>query len=397
MKMKKTVLILVAISLAILSLLRLPSVQAGASEVYWYAPLDDLSETSYGGEVSNSTIHKQGYGSLKMMDTNASGDTYITVANYSVSIPFQSPLPPPNQMVNLTTFGIYAFFNSSSACPTQFINWLNASGGGVVGFRPHLEGSVMTMDTFLTDPTYRYYDTGISVESLVGAWHWYEISVWECTPIPQFLYYIDGGLVNGFDFMPSGWTWTIAESFVGATYLETFSGYCLYDYLRWNKGEEYPPYLAGAGIFQLDVSSTPINATFVYTDGNQYDFPQSFLVSSGSVQTLTAVSSVRDNATHVHVFDYWDVEYVGLVYSQTVSVEILGDTDLIAHYRDANIPHVEEGWIRIGIGLIGLILMFMSWFIGYWIHKAGDTAKGGLVWFVMFIVGYGLFTVLLGG
>lgn len=397
--MKKILVVLIA-CLLILSVVRLPSVHAGASEVYWYSPLDDLSEVTYGGTVENSTIHKQGYGSLKLTDSNGTGDSYITVANSSVSIPYADPLPAPNQLVNLTTFGIYAYFNQSDACPNEFINWLNASGGGNIGFRPHLEGSEMHMDTFLTIPAYRYYDTGITVESLAGAWHWYEISIYtpgNATTPAQFLYYIDGSLVNGFDFMPIGQTWSITEAFVGSTYLTVSTGYCLYDYLRWNKGEEYPPYLAGAGSFMLSVSSTPINATFTYSDGLVYNFPQSFLVGTLDMVNLTAVPSVRDNASHIQVFDYWDVQYTGVFYSSSVSFLILGDMDAVAHYRDATIPQIEEGWIRIGIGLIGLILMFLSWFVGYWIHKAGDTAKGGIIWFVMFVIGYGLFTVLLGG
>jgi hypothetical protein len=152
----------------------------------------------------------------------------------------------------------------------------------------------------------------------------------------------------------------------------------------------------GGGTLILSVSSTPFNSSIVWENGSTYTCPQNFTVSSGS-HTVTTEPSYRENTSTMYVFDYWTVNGTEVSDSWTLTRDITGDTSIVAVYVAEGIPSIEEGWIRIGIGLIGLILMFLSWFVGYWIHKAGDTAKGGIIWFVMFVIGYGLFTVLLGG
>ena len=86
------------------------------------------------------------------------------------------------------------------------------------------------------------------------------------------------------------------------------------------------------------------------------------------------------------------------------------DTNLlVGHYRigavqirGEELKYVYERKLaepdyNMGIGLIGVILMFLSWFVAWFEYKADNYGEAFLYWLVLFVIGFGLFTVLLGG
>lgn len=150
--------------------------------------------------------------------------------------------------------------------------------------------------------------------------------------------------------------------------------------------------------YLISVSSTPINASVTWEDAITYDLPHNFSASAGLDHWISATAGVNANVTTRYIFEGWSIDGSPTVNTSNPLVFFpIDDMTLQAIYSPVEIPDWSKLWTNFGIGLIGLIMMFLSWFVGYWIHREGDTPKGILIWFVMFIVGYGFFTVLLGG
>lgn len=387
-----------------------PTVKGDESRMIYYSGLNGLDDTdvNYYGNVSSNLFHKQGNASLLV---EVDGDAYINVANSSVVIPYLPPPPSPPYWNDLTCFGIYAYFSIESACPTIFIAWLNASGGSQVGFREHLEyveglGTIMVMSCFYTDgwSGNLYYDLGeygYTLESLAGAWHWYEIDVWSLDP-PIFDFYIDGNNVNMlWGPNPSDpHTWGMSVNFAMSSYLESSTGNLFYDYFRFYEGEEYPPWLIGTA-YNIQVTSIPINAS-VKWDWDEiliYELPHNFSASAGLPHEISATLEVSLADPSIrYLFQGWSIDGSPTTNtSNPLPLFPIADMTLQAIYTSIEIPDVVSLWANFGIGFLGLIMMFLSWFVAYWCHKEGDTAKGVLLWLAMFIIGYGFFTVLLGG
>jgi hypothetical protein len=153
-----------------------------------------------------------------------------------------------------------------------------------------------------------------------------------------------------------------------------------------------------SGFYNLQVTSIPMNAS-VSLDGASFDsLPKNYSILAG-VHTLTATTevSVADPSIR-YLFQGWSIDGSPITNgSNPLVFTPSADMTLQAIYIPIEIPDVVGLWANFGIGILGLIMMFLSWFVAYWCHKDGDTAKGILLWLAMFIIGYGFFTVLLGG
>lgn len=58
---------------------------------------------------------------------------------------------------------------------------------------------------------------------------------------------------------------------------------------------------------------------------------------------------------------------------------------------------INEGWYNFGIGLLGFILIFSSWFVAKHLYDNGTYAEAVGYWLIMIIFGFGLITVMVGG
>jgi hypothetical protein len=155
---------------------------------------------------------------------------------------------------------------------------------------------------------------------------------------------------------------------------------------------------APSDVVSISVSSIPIDASVIWEDGVSYALPHNFSALGGS-HTISATMevSVADPSIR-YLFQGWSID--GSPTTNTSNPLVFtssADMTLQAIYTPVEIPDVVSLWANFGIGILGLIMMFLSWFVAYWCHKDGDTAKGILLWLAMFIIGYGFFTVLLGG
>lgn len=376
----------------------LPIVKADESRLYWYNGLDNLSssEIYWSGHVTPSTNWTQGVGAVNM--TSPSGTNVFQVSNSTVSIPFVAT-PPVD---NATTYGVYAYYTGdANACPTAFVNWVfsNANGSFVIGFRPHYFGGDYDIATVFSDPDtpYTYYDTGIAVSDIANTWNWFEIQLERQYPY-SFGYYIDGSFVDIEPYFVGHENITNITPALATQYeSQVTSGYVLYDYARVYEGEEYPPWLIGTD-FNIQVTSIPINATVIWEDTLQYDLPHNFSASAGLDHTITATTEVSISTNERAIFQGWSIDgSPTITTSNPLVFHPYGDMTLQAIYSLVEIPDPFRLWTNFGIGLIGLIMMGMSWIVAYWLHKSDETLKGILIWFAMFIIGYGLFTVMLGG
>lgn len=150
----------------------------------------------------------------------------------------------------------------------------------------------------------------------------------------------------------------------------------------------------------LNLSSTPFNATFTL-DGTGYSFPQNVSVYAGVHEFVAELSRMNPlglpNETHTdYMFDSWTVNGSACYSTNRVlDLSISAPISIVAVY--AQVPRPIEPNYNFGIGLIGLIMMFLSWFVAYWEYKDEQYAEAIMYWIVLFGIGVGLFTVLLGG
>jgi hypothetical protein len=288
--------------------------------------------------------------------------------------------------------------------PTYGIVWIgnvNASSYQIEFYPTGWGGEWRYGGTFPDGTGFSY--SGFSLDT---DWHWFEVQIINATPVFQtpmteYQFYIDGVLL---DSDPTSWESTY--TFYPTTFLTSnygaSSGYAHWriDYLRTSKYEEYPPSFIGSGI-NLVCTSTPYNATFSY-GGTSYNYPQNLSVSFGP-NTISTELGRRNpfnlpNETNLNYnFQSWTVNGTeNYSHDLTLTLEDLtAETTIEAVYSQDT--RLFEPNFNIGIGLLGLIFMFLSWFVGYWKVQDEEYGEAFMYWLMLFGIGFGLFTVLLGG
>jgi hypothetical protein len=250
-----------------------------------------------------------------------------------------------------------------------------------------------------TDSTHMMLSTvidsgsGGNIQNLAsGNWYWVEICLKRST---SYLY----ERINGTDVGGGSWhTFSTAKNWIQFQRTAGSVPIMKMDFLRIADNFEFPP----SSPIHLNLTSTPYNADFAI-GSTSYAYPQILTYASGSNLTITS-ELARQNPLHRtnettlnYYFSSWTLNGIQQ-YSTNRILELnnlTADQTLIAVYLPE--ARLLEPNINIGIGLLGLILMFLSWFVGYWKVQDEEYGEAFMYWLMLFGIGFGLFTVLLGG
>jgi len=381
-----------------------PHVNASAT-IYSFEPCDFDTSLIYNHGGTNYTTdswfnHSIGSGGIDngfLHIGNSAGDNssrYIVSNNLDVF--------PPN--ANTTNSGCLGFWfrpKATSGLMSFEVQWIDSYGtymafNFVYDYPPsYVWEYIVTWGT----NTEEHQFPGGWTSLTVGNWYWFEIKFFYSGSY-TYQQYRNGSAINSYAGVPQFFS-ASSQVRIGLTHANTNSfpyGFWDIDNIRLANTNEFPP-SPTPSIVNVAVSSIPINASVIWEDSVTYSLPHNFSAYVGISHTIFATMevSVADPSIR-YLFQGWSIDGSPTMNTSNplVFTSSAGMT-LQAIYTPVEIPDVVSLWANFGIGILGLIMMFLSWFVAYWCHKDGDTAKGILLWLAMFIIGYGFFTVLLGG
>ena len=226
---------------------------SGDSRLYWYNPIEETEDIYISGTGVPSVDYVNMYGNYSVrIDTIGSNDIYTATQDCDNDLLVYTNDTAGNGL----TFGMWIYVNQTNAFGNNaIIKWLcnndESTNDTQVAFLNKYNGSDYTIQKSYQDPetVLWYEDTGLLTSTLVGNWHWFEISIYSDgtrdfpSDDPTFVMYIDGnsyGLMYGTG-TPNSIHLTQFDSVVYARALSVSSGYIEFDFARFYQGEQYPP------------------------------------------------------------------------------------------------------------------------------------------------------------
>lgn len=359
-------------------LLAFPTFKVKAeATVYWYNSCENVGQWSLGGGCSgaiDSTNYKENTGAISLITPSdgATSGTAVLIDNAMTSgwlgsWFYVSSIPSTwsgdiAEWAN-TTNGYYldVFVGWNAGIPYFAFAWHTASGDGS------------------TSPN--------SISIATGNWYWIEVE-----DVSAGI----GVFINGTSYLGGGvQTVVLPNEFESGMY-EGFGVVAWHiDYLRVGSAEEYPPlaplYPQSLSIYAVDITSgSSISIPFTLNDTN-YSTPFSATLTAANYK-LSMTQEVPYNNTAKYVF----LNYTDGVTDTDRTINLTTSTMIIANYQLVNYWFDYGGWINFGIGMSGLIMMFLSWIVAKWLWQDGQWFDAFAWWLIIFIIGAALVTVWVG-
>lgn len=218
-------------------------------------------------------------------------------------------------------------------------------------------------------------------------WYWVELR-WVNSNTQQIV--IDG--VDLHDY--SGWNVQIDDSNVQvhiARFSYTYLLKARYDYFRITDTLEYPPSnpKSKLEVDTRNLSNQTLNIPFVL---NTSSFNCPYNESLDQASYIMEALGQWNNKTHIYTFVNWSDGSTNLIRTFTLDE----DKSFIVYYT-IGVKYDPGGWINFGIGLVGLILIFLSWIVLKLKWKDHDYSSAIGYWLLLMVIGIALFTVMVGG
>jgi len=142
-------------------------------------------------------------------------------------------------------------------------------------------------------------------------------------------------------------------------------------------------------------SNSLMNDITYVVDSSAYSGYSSLQLPNGNHSFTFPTAQFQNNTVN---WVFLNVTGNGILQSgASFTFDIEAPTTIIAYYQNEPVHVLSMGWIMFGLGLIGLIMVFASWFVLKHFWQDGQIAEALMFWFILIILGFGLIVAWIGG